>query len=269
MARGVLPKGQKNRKIIKKGISYMFFLCSTIRMETNHPPLEPPPHENVAAPPATPPVALDAHGFDPGNYDWVPVLRKRRSDGWCPDTQRRFIEELADCGSVTQAAQSVGMSEMSCYRLRRSPGAEGFCAAWTAAIESASKRLVDAAFERALVGSDEPVFDRDGRRVGRRLRQSDRMLMFLLRAYMPDRFRHAAHDVRQLDEALLPTATPVARALELMLPETPANPHLLMEPDELDNALDVAEILDGKLPHWHRAPLTEIKRGSDLDVRLG
>src|SRR3546814_16376152 len=81
------------------------------------------------------------------------------------------------------------MSESSAYRLRRAPGAEAFDRAWGAAIDAAAKKLLDAAFERALVGTDEPVFDRDGNRVGRRLRQSDRLLMFLLRAYGPERFQ--------------------------------------------------------------------------------
>ena len=134
-------------------------------------------------------TALDAHGHDPAAYDWVPVLKKRRKDGWSPDKQRAFIEALADSGSVVTAAQCIDMSESSAYRLRRSPGAEAFDRAWSAAIDAASKKLLDAAFERALVGTDEPIFDREGRRIGRRLRQSDRLLMFLLRAYGPDCFR--------------------------------------------------------------------------------
>ena len=101
--------------------------------------------------------ALDAHGHDPAAYDWIPVLKKRRKDGWSPDKQRAFIEALADSGSVATAAQCVGMSESSAYRLRRAPGAEAFDRAWSAAIDAASKKLLDAAFERALVGTDEPV----------------------------------------------------------------------------------------------------------------
>src|SRR3546814_9457094 len=71
------------------------------------------------APKPEPIPALDAHGHDPAAYDWVPVLKKRRKDGWSPDKQRAFIEALADSGSVATAAQSVGLSESSAYRLRR------------------------------------------------------------------------------------------------------------------------------------------------------
>lgn len=197
------------------------------------------------APETTP--ALDAHGHDPAAYDWVPVLKKRRKDGWSPDKQRAFIEALADSGSVATAAMSVDMSESSAYRLRRSPGAEAFDRAWSAAIDAASKKLLDAAFERALVGTDEPVFDREGHRVGRRFRQSDRLLMFLLRAYGPDCFRAAA---ARTDTAAAPT--PVAEALACLHPATPAAPAALMAPDDLAGALEVADLCVGDLPPWHR-----------------
>lgn len=202
------------------------------------------------AAPATVPEstsALDAHGHDPAAYDWVPVLKKRRKDGWSPDKQRAFIEALADSGSVATAAQRVDMSESSAYRLRRAPGAEAFDRAWSAAIDAASKKLLDAAFERALVGTDEPVFDRDGNRVGRRLRQSDRLLMFLLRAYGPDCFRDAA---RRTEPA--PAVTPVAEALVHLHPEPPTAPAALMAPGDLAVALEVADLCDGALPPWHR-----------------
>jgi len=201
--------------------------------------IPPPPPES------TPTPALDAHGHDPAAYDWIPVLKKRRHDGWSPDKQRAFVEALADSGSVATAARQVGMSESSAYRLRRSPGAEAVDRAWSAAIDAASKKLLDAAFERAIVGSEEPVFDREGNRVGRRLRQSDRLLMFLIRAYGPDRFREggAAHAA---------AATPVAEALVHLHPEPPAAPAALMAPDDLAVALEVADLCDGELPRWYR-----------------
>lgn len=209
----------------------------------------------IASPDPAADTALDAHGHDPAAYHWVPVLKKRRKDGWSPDKQRAFIEALADCGSVATAAQFVNMSESSAYRLRRAPGAEAFDRAWSAAIDAASKKLLDAAFERALVGSDEPVFDRDGRRVGRRLRQSDRLLMFLLRAYGPDCFRDAA--ARRSPPA--PTAVPVAEALVHLHPEPPAAPEALMAPDDLAVALEVADLCDGELPRWYRDPSVELE----------
>jgi hypothetical protein len=206
-------------------------------------PIPSPDAAPAAVPDPTP--ALDAHGHDPAAYDWIPVLKKRRHDGWSPDKQRAFVEALADSGSVATAAQRVGMSESSAYRLRRSPDAEAFDRAWGAAIDAASKKLLDAAFERALVGSEEPVFDREGNRVGRRLRHSDRLLMFLIRAYGPDRFREGA-------AAHTPAATPVAEALVHLHPKPPAAPAALMAPDDLAVALEVADLCDGELPRWYR-----------------
>lgn len=45
---------------------------------------------------AEPPFILDAHEQDPDAYDWVPMLKKRRADGWTPSKQRGFIEALED-----------------------------------------------------------------------------------------------------------------------------------------------------------------------------
>jgi hypothetical protein len=218
--------------------------------------------QNLTPSPATPPT-LDAHGHNPDDYDWVPVLRKRRADGWSPGKQRAFIEALADTGSVMQAARSVGMSARSAQMLRRSPGAASFDRAWSAAIETASKSLIDEAFERALIGTDEPVFDREGRCVGRRHRKSDRLLEFLLRGYFPERFGYAAHisvaahgasgaSGAAGDQAAPPAALPVAEALAQLLPEPIAEPEKRLDPEQLEDALLVADLCDGKLPHWRR-----------------
>lgn len=116
----------------------------------------------IAATPDTSAPLEYPERLDPADYDWHPVARRKREDGWTHTRQRKFIEILADTGSVREAAKLVHMSQQSCYRLRRSPGAEAFARAWDAAIEEASKRLVDVAFERAVMGVADPVFDKDG-----------------------------------------------------------------------------------------------------------
>jgi hypothetical protein len=201
-------------------------------------------------PPSPPP--FDINGFDPSAYKWVPVLRRPRKDGWTPQRQKKFIAALADSGCVEHAAIQVGMSVTSCYRLRRSPGAENFAAAWDLALQHAARQLLDVAFDRAYRGTDEPVFDRDGNCTGRRHRQNDRLMMFLLRAYMPERFRHAHRDWRAPDEALPPPAPPMADVLRRLEPAMPPEPHKLMPPDELEDALLGADLMDGRLPHYHR-----------------
>ena len=193
---------------------------------------------------------LDAHGHDPADYDWVPVLRKPRADGWSPGKQRAFIGYLADTGSVATAARAVGMSASSAYALRRAPGGEAFAAAWDSAIQQAAHVLIDAAFERAVNGSEEPVYDRDGRVVGRRFRQSDGMMMFLLRKHFPDRYGDLHRD--RPERHVVPPAPPVAQTMIALGPAQPADPAALMHRDDAAIAFECADILDGELPRWHR-----------------
>ncbi len=212
-------------------------------------PVEAHAERNLPVPPDKGLTDL-THSIDPADYDWIPVARKKRADGWSPWCQRRFIEELAERGSVEQAAREVGKTVQSAYRLRRAPGSEEFDAAWSAAIDQSSKKLLDDAFERALVGTDEPIFDRDGRRVGRRFRQSDKLLMFLLRAYMPDRFRYAGRETLMPDESKPPPLARIADAIALLGPPVPDAPHLTMDAHQLRHRIDFADNGETLLPDW-------------------
>jgi hypothetical protein len=129
---------------------------------------------------------LDAHGFDPADYDWEPVHRQRRYNGWTVEAQRGFIAALADTGSVEAAARAVAMSVRSAYALRRAPGTEQFARAWGLALDAAAQRLADLAFDRAMNGTEEAVRNREGTIVGYKRKHSDQLLMFLLRAHQPD-----------------------------------------------------------------------------------
>jgi hypothetical protein len=195
---------------------------------------------------------IDAHGLNPADYHWVPVLRKRRADGWSPQRQRDFIAALADTGSVTAATRIVGMSEQSCYRLRREPGAENFAAAWDAAVQQASLKLVDIAFERAINGIAEKIeYDANGDPMEPRRRYNDRLLMFLLRAHQPERYRFANHDARLANEPAAPLAPSLPDAMARLEPAMPAAPHLLTQQNDPISAMQVAELSDGELPRWH------------------
>jgi hypothetical protein len=205
------------------------------------------------------PLGLPEH-LDPADYDWYPVARRKRADGWTHTRQRKFIEVLADTGSVREAAKLCHMSLQSCYRLRRSRGAEAFARAWDAAIEEASRRLVDVAFERALHGVADPVFDKEGACIAVRRRYNDRLLMFLLRAHQPERYRYAHGDLRRNEEPERAAPEPVAAALELLSPPVPADPAALVPPEDLEERLMIAETLDGKLPGWLE------DRGGDCDL---
>ena len=125
------------------------------------------------------------HGLIPA---FTPVPRQyERHDGWTPERQRAFIDALADTGSVAAACRTVGMSTVGAYQLRRQPGAEGFRAAWTAALDLGVQRIEDVAMDRALNGVEEPLYSY-GELIGTRTRYNDRLLMFMLRNRAPERF---------------------------------------------------------------------------------
>lgn len=108
------------------------------------------------------------------------VHRAPRSNSITPDRQRAFIAALAATGIVTQAARSIGASLEALYRLRHQPGAEGFSAAWEAAIDRGIARLEDCALERALQGEPREIV-RQGEVVARWVRHDTALILFLLR----------------------------------------------------------------------------------------
>lgn len=129
------------------------------------------------------------HGLPPGTLpEFAPVpQRKARHDGWTPVRQRRFIEALADCGSVKSASKAVNMTFAGAYALRRRAGAEEFRAAWDAALALGVQQLEDVAMERALHGVEEDVWH-NGKVVGARRVYNDKLLMFVLRNRAGSRF---------------------------------------------------------------------------------
>lgn len=121
------------------------------------------------------------------DLDFEPVPRKYRHDGWTPERQRAFIAALADTGSVSAACRRINMSAEGAYYLRRAPGAESFRAAWTAALDHGVQQLVDIAIDRAREGIAVPIFHK-GEQVGEKRWFNDRLLMFMLKHHMPNRY---------------------------------------------------------------------------------
>ena len=131
------------------------------------------------------PPAFDTPAPDPLNFEPVPS-GSTRHDGWTPERQRGFIEQLARIGVVSAAARAVGMSPKSAYALlKRAGGESGFARAWASARDEGCRRALDTAIERALNGVATPVFYR-GRQIGERRRYSDGLLIAALRHLRPD-----------------------------------------------------------------------------------
>ena len=164
-------------------------------MDSHRPPLAPssaPAEDNLptSEPSVGPEIATDAAAAavddaDPGAFE--AVMLRYRYDGWLPDKQTEFIERLADCGCVEEAARSVGMSRNSAYALRRRADGQAFRLAWDAALDTAVARLGDAAMARAINGVPVPIFH-GGEQVGERRHFDERLTMFLLRYRDPARY---------------------------------------------------------------------------------
>ncbi len=125
-------------------------------------------------------VSPEADSGDPAAYLNDPEnYIASRYDGWTGARQRAFLEALVNTGEAEFAADAAGMSIQSAYELRRRPDGHGFACAWAAAQRHATQKLIDEAYVRALEKREEPIV-RNGKIIGTRLKQNDRMLIFLI-----------------------------------------------------------------------------------------
>lgn len=119
---------------------------------------------------------------------FAPYLHKQpRRNAITPDRQRAFIAALAATGIVTQAAREIGASMEALYKLRQRPGAEGFAAAWEAALDRGVARLEDCLLARALEGEERPIVSA-GKLLGTWRHYDNKLAMFLLRQRRPQRW---------------------------------------------------------------------------------
>lgn len=100
--------------------------------------------------------------------------------------REKFIAALARLGNVTAACDKAKISRSQVYRVR-DEDAE-FAAAWDEALEEATERLEAEARRRAEKGTLEPIFHK-GEKVGSVRRYSDTLMIFLLKAHRPDKYR--------------------------------------------------------------------------------
>ncbi len=122
--------------------------------------------------------------------DFDPVPRRSRHDGWTPKRQRAFIAALAETGSIRQAAKALNMAAEGAYSLRRQPGAEGFRAAWDAALDHGAEIVDGNALDRSINGVPVPIFQ-NGKKVGERRVFNERLTMFLLQHRKPQKYGRA------------------------------------------------------------------------------
>ncbi len=136
---------------------------------------------------AAPAAAVSPDEDDP-LLDFAPVPHKApRRNSIGPARQKAFIAELAATGIVAEAARHIGASLEALYKLRKRPGAEGFDAAWEAAVDRGIARLEDGALSRAIAGEERLVVS-GGKVLGTEVRHNEALVMFFLRSRRPARY---------------------------------------------------------------------------------
>lgn len=96
-----------------------------------------------------------------------------------------FLEQLAQLGNITAAAEAVGIDRVTAYRWRDAD--PEFAEAWADALEQAADRIELEARRRAVEGVDEPVFYQ-GTQCGTVRKYSDSLMGLLLRAHKPEKY---------------------------------------------------------------------------------
>ena len=119
-------------------------------------------------------------------FDGIPLESSRkRLAGWSAERQKLFLTVLAETGQVHLAAAAARLSVRSAQALRvRSPA---FDRGWRVAEQLAVGRLVPLAFDRAINGRVEQVYQ-DGVLVAERRLPNDKMLTWLIARLDPRRF---------------------------------------------------------------------------------
>lgn len=134
----------------------------------------------------------------------LPKLTRPRRDGWTPEVQQRFLDELAVSASPAKAAAAAGRSMQSAYKLRARAGGAAFRDGWAAALTSCMLQVREQAVERAFHGYVEPIIKR-GRKVGERQVFNNGMLLAMMRLYDAPAF----HADRARAEAVTAAAVPL------------------------------------------------------------
>ena len=97
-----------------------------------------------------------------------------------------FLESLANSGNVTGSAAVAKISRQTLYKMRRED--EEFRGLWDTAADLGIDALEDEATRRAAEGTEEPVYQ-GGKLVGTVRKYSDVLLIFMLKARRPERFK--------------------------------------------------------------------------------
>ena len=108
------------------------------------------------------------------------------------DWRPAFLRALSAIPNVTAAAETAGIARQTAYDARKAH--EDFAGAWEGALEEGVDRMELEAHRRAVKGVARGVYH-NGERIAKEKHYSDTLMIFLLKAHRPARFR----DNRRVD----------------------------------------------------------------------
>ena len=115
-----------------------------------------------------------------------PKPKARRYRRWTPELRQKFLDLLGAGTSISGATKLLCVSRRWAQTLySRDPV---FAAAWRKAFAEGTAALEDEALRRAVEGTEQPIYYA-GQLVGSTRVYSDRLLMFLLKARRPEKYR--------------------------------------------------------------------------------
>lgn len=104
-----------------------------------------------------------------------------------PEKMAEFCAKLVESGgNVTAACEHIEVSRVCAYRHRKED--PDFRAMWLEAEGMAIERMEDEARRRAVEGVQEPVFHK-GEQCGTIKKYSDTLMIFLLKAHAPEKYK--------------------------------------------------------------------------------
>jgi hypothetical protein len=148
-----------------------------------------PTSDDAASPPnsAAPGGADQASPGEPLPWEGEPPEEtgRRRHDAFTGARKQLYLKALAKHGCILDACRVTGISSSTVYNHQASdPDFERHC---RLALDMASTPIELTAYERAVVGQEEPVI-RGGKVVGTRIKRSDYMLRVLLQGTDPKKY---------------------------------------------------------------------------------
>ena len=122
-----------------------------------------------------------------------------------------FIESLRRTGNVSVAARTVDIERKVAYNAKETDPI--FAADWEDAIEEATDALEFEARRRALEGIPVESYDKDGNLRSTRMEYSDTLMIVLLKAHRPEKFKERfSGDLNTKGSLTVDISTPQSRA---------------------------------------------------------